>query len=233
MYLRNIFTGLALSGLCFAANAATIDFETVPGETPVDGVAISNQFAATAGVTFALADGSAPVLASYDGARTAFQGPGNGNDNLSASEMEDLGSFFLTDDGITSGGLSDPVLIVTYSTPSQFASGSILDIDSGETFSITAYDSEVGGTALDSIHISAGDPDTGNGVATNWIFERATADIRRIEFAGSRQGLGFFGLGFDNFDSGINLTAVPLPAGLPLLLLGISAFATPALRRKK
>ncbi|MEO0569835.1 MAG: hypothetical protein AAF066_19060, partial [Pseudomonadota bacterium] len=71
------------------------------------------------------------------------------------------------------------------------------------------------------------------GVATNWIFERATADIRRIEFAGSRQGLGFFGLGFDNFDSGINLTAVPLPAGLPLLLLGISAFATPALRRKK
>ncbi|MEL7403065.1 MAG: hypothetical protein AAGJ89_06470, partial [Pseudomonadota bacterium] len=186
MYLRNIFTGLALSGLCFAANAATIDFETVPGETPVDGVAISNQFAATAGVTFALADGSAPVLASYGGTRTAFQGPGNGNDNLSASEMEDLGSFFLTDDGVTSGGLSDPVLIVTYLTPSQFASGSILDVDGGETFSITAFDSEVGGTALDSIHITAGDADTGNGIATNWIFERATADIRRIEFAGNR-----------------------------------------------
>jgi len=214
MYHLRCATLLAVMCVSGAAHAATIDFETVPGATPFEGLEISDQFEATAGVTFSLSTGNAPVLADVGGARTAFQGFGGGNDAVAPGE--DVGSFFLTDDGLTSG-LSAPTLIVTYSQATQFASGEILDIDFGEVFTITAFDAAVGGNVLETIEISASDPDTGNGVATNWSIDRGSADILRIEFLGERTTSGFFGLGFDNFDSGVALAAVPVPAGAPLL----------------
>ncbi|MEM8837549.1 MAG: VPLPA-CTERM sorting domain-containing protein [Pseudomonadota bacterium] len=221
----------SIVGLSGQVNAITIDFESIPGSMPMEGLAISNQFEATAGVTFSLSDGTSPVLADVGGARTAFQGPGNGNDNVVAGE--DVGNFFLTDDGLTSG-TATPTLIVSYSTATQNVSGEILDIDFNESFVITAFDALTGGSVLETVTINAGDADTGNGVATNWSISRASADILRLEFAGTRSGFGFFGLGFDNFNSGVDTsgtTVVPLPAAGVLLLSGIAGLFV--LRRRR
>lgn len=225
----SVVAAVAVLSLASQAKAVVIDFETVPGAVPSEGLAISNQFAATAGVTFSLANGSTPVLAEVGGPRTAFDGVGP--DGPAAGE--NIGQFFLTDDGVTSGVTVSP-LIVSYSMATQNVSGEILDIDRGESFVISAFDSLVGGALLDTITINAGDADTGNGVATNWAFTRASADILRIEFAGARSGAGFFGLGFDNFNSGVTVAPAPLstPATLPLVAAGLCMIGFLARRRK-
>ena len=226
----SIVAAFSVVSLASQAEAVVIDFETVPGAVPSEGLAISNQFAATAGVTFSLANGNTPVLAEVGAPRTAFDGVGP--DGPAAGE--NIGQFFLTDDGLTSGVTTSP-LIVSYSTAAQNVSGEILDIDRGETFVISAFDSVIGGALLDTITINTGDADTGNGVATNWAFNRVSADILRIEFAGSRSGgVGFFGLGFDNFNSGVTGGPVPLPtpATLPLVAAGLCMIAFIARRRK-
>jgi hypothetical protein len=43
--------------------AQTIDFETIPGTVPTDGLQIADQFLATLGVRFSLENGDRPVLA--------------------------------------------------------------------------------------------------------------------------------------------------------------------------
>lgn len=76
------------------------------------------------------------------------------------------------------------------------ASGVVLDIDGGETFTIEARDAS--GQVLQQIVITAGDEGTGDGMATPWSFSRASADVASVRFEGVRPS-GRFGLGFDNF----------------------------------
>lgn len=226
----SVFSFLTAFGCGTVAHAATIDFENIPSGIAAEGLGISNQFEASAGVTFSLANGAAPVLAEVGGTRTAFQGFGGGNDAIAPGE--NIGQFFLTDDGQTSG-LAAETLIVTYSQATSFASGEILDIDFGENFTITAFDVVTGGNAIASVFIDSNSPDTGNGVATNWVISRGIADVYRLEFEGQRTTAGFFGLGFDNFNSGVNPAVVPLPAGLPLVLTGLGALALMRRRAEK
>ena len=168
----------------------TLDFESIPSSVPVEGLVIDTQYQSTLGLTFALADGTAPRLAEVGSPTTAFEP----NDTPDAGQG--TGSFFLTDDGILSSTAKPPPLIVTFSTPADSASGVVLDIDFNETFTIQALD--VNGGVLEEIVISAGDPNTGNGVATPWAFRRAQADVAEIRFEGLRPS-GRFGLGFDLF----------------------------------
>ncbi len=217
-----------------SAYASAIDFETIPGATPSEGLSISDQFLASEGVTFSLANGASPVLAETGAPRTAFAGPPNDTGSDNPVGGQNIGSFFLTDDGVLSG-LVSPALIVTYSAPTSAASGVILDIDYDESFAISLYDAPTGGTLLDTITIDAGDPGTGDGIASQWSFARGQADVFRLEFQGTRTAAGGFGLGFDNFDAkhaaGAPAT-VPLPETLPLIagaLLGLGLLA----RRKE
>ncbi|MQQ07490.1 VPLPA-CTERM sorting domain-containing protein [Epibacterium sp. SM1979] len=240
---------ISFASLMFAtsASAASITFEDIAGMPPVDGLEITNQFAATAGVTFGLIDGSTgsalaqgPVLAEVGGPGTAFGGFGGGGDTIAPGSAAQIGNFFLTDDGLGSGGLRNPILVAEYSVASSFISADILDLDFSETFEIRFYDAVTGGNLLNTILLSASSPNTGNGVATTVNYDHGAAEILRVEFEGRSNRaptIGFFGLGFDNFNSGVEIeplppSPIPLPAGLPLMLAGLAGFGVLRARRK-
>lgn len=74
--------------------------------------------------------------------------------------------------------------------PVDSASGVVLDIDYSERFTIEARDSA--GDVLELVTIAAGDPGTGDGIATPWGFSRSSADVASIRFEGTRRS-GRFG----------------------------------------
>ncbi len=89
--------------------------------------------------------------------------------------------------------------MIHYNPPTDSASGVILDMDHGETFTIQLRDAT--DLLLDEFVITAGDPGTGDGIATPWSFTRATSDVFSVRMKGVRTASGVFGLGFDNFDA--------------------------------
>lgn len=188
-----ISAGTALGQEMDTLGCAILDFETIPGETPVEGLLISTQFFDSLGISFSLENGELPRLAKVGAPATAFGGA-FGPDTPAPGQ--NIGSFFLTDDGVLSG-LNAPPLIVSFAFPIDTASGSVLDIDFDETFTVEARDSS--GQILEQVIIMAGDPGTGDALATFWSFSRDTADIYSIRFVGTRNAPGAFGLGFDNF----------------------------------
>ena len=236
IFRKSASIALAISALGSTVSAATINFEDIAGASPLDGLEITNQFAASAGVTFSLIDGltgtalsSGPVLAEVGGPRTAFAGFGGGDDTIAPISAAQVGSFFLTDDGLTTGGLQNPILVATYSVASSFISADILDLDFAELFDIRFYDAATGGNLLNTISLSAGSPGTGDGIATSVNYDHGSAEILRVEFEGRGNvtpSAGFFGLGFDNFDSGVvippdPISPIPLPASAWMLLAAI------------
>lgn len=173
-----------------------IDFESIPGiGTPREGIEISTQYTGTTGVTFALEGGGSPVLAQVGEPLTALIGP-TGVDRV-REDQPSIGSFFLTDDGIHSGTEPEP-LVVRYDPPTAAASGVILDIDTGERFTIEARNSD--GEVVERLVIADGDPNTGDGIVTPWFFDRPTEDIFSLRFMGIKRN-GVVGLGFDNFSA--------------------------------
>lgn len=172
-----------------------IDFETIPGAAPKEGLAISNQFAQSHGITFALANGASPKLAAVGRPETAFVGPPNDTVPDTPVPNQGIGTFFLTDDGRNTGRMA-AALVVRYSPPTANASGVVLDLDNGESFVVDALDAK--GTAISTLILTAGEPNTGDGIATRWTVSHATADIAAIRFLG-KSASGRFGLGFDLF----------------------------------
>lgn len=167
---------------------ATVTFEFVPGDDVAEGLVINSQFEELLGMVFSLEDGTDPVIAKTGAPSTAFE------PNDSPISDQGIGSFFLTDDGQITTEVSP--LIVTFSAPVDSASGLVLDIDGGETFTIQAFDAS--DNLLEASVITAGDPGTGSRIATPWWFSRETPDVASIRFVGERPS-GIFGLGFDNF----------------------------------
>lgn len=172
-----------------------IDFESLPGGTPTDGLPIDTQYRDTHGVIFGLEGGGTPLLAEVGGEATAFLGPPNHSTSDTPASGQNIGRFFLTDDGILS--VDAVPLIVTYEPPTDAASGVILDLDFDESFVIEARNEA--GDVVQTIMLQAGTLFTGDGIATPWTFQRQTADIASIRFTGGRSAFGQFGLGFDNF----------------------------------
>ena len=187
--LRAAIAMLVLGCCAAVVSAQRIDFETIPGGTPQDGLPISTQFLATHGVEFRLVGGGSPVLAEVGSPTTAFVP----NDTPEA----DQGSFFLTDDGMLNTDSQD--LLVLYDTPTASASGVILDIDGSEIFTIEARNAA--DQVVQTLVIESGDPLTGDQESTPWVLSRPTADITSIRFSGERPGGGRFGLGFDDFSA--------------------------------
>ena len=172
----------------------TIDFESIPGTVPSAGLPIQNQFEFTHGITFSLEPaGSSPVLAEVGSPAEAFIS--ERGDDTAVPEAA-IGQFFLTDDGVLAG-LEALTLRVNYLTPTQFASGTILDIDFDERFVVEAYNSL--GVLIDSLEIVAGDPGTGDGEGTRWQVGGQSSEIQFLRFLGRRNANGQFGFGFDNF----------------------------------
>lgn len=237
--LALIIVILSASNLC----ASTIDFETVPGSSPADKLAISNQYEALFGVTFSTSGGGTPYL-EQAGDSDDWQGFVNdklGNkDDVAASGYESqLGNYFLR---LGTGDLAStpvPTLIIDYTNPVAAASAQIWDIDRHsngfEQWIIKAFDAT--GTLVDSITSPVGLPalDTASldGKPWTWSFDHgATSDIYSIEvvfnqIAGAKtSGIG---LAFDNFSPS---SAAPVPEPATMLLLGTGLVGLAGARRK-
>ncbi len=183
-----------------------IDFENIFDQELSEGTIISDQFEDEFGLTFELEGGGFPVLAQVGNPISAFSSPW-GNDTPAPQDQDFIGSFFLTDDGTLDGLLAPPV-VLNFETPIDSFAGCILDMDFGEVFVLETFD-EVGNLIL-ADSITAGDPGTGDGLATCWGFnlEGCVGTVYQVKFSGFRTSSGAFGLGLDNFSfcySGINV----------------------------
>lgn len=173
-----------------------ITFEAIPGNRfPSDGMEVSTQFLPTHGVRFYLEGGGFPRIAEVGAPATAFSGPPQdlGKDN--PVDVDRVGSYFLTDDRSVGGGTSR-ALIIKYRSPTYAAKGDVLDLDFDEKLVIQPRDAS--GDVLDTIVVAAGDPHTGDGVATPWAFERADSDVHSVRLQVTRREPGGLGFGFDN-----------------------------------
>ena len=176
---------------CTAAFAEVIDFESIPGGSPSDGLTISTQFLSTHGVTFSRGDGGSPVLAQVGAPRTAFQGYNLLPDQPAPGT--NVGQFFLTDDGVVSGPPSP--LLIDYTTVVAAAGGVIIDIDGQEEWTVEAFNDD--GAIIGTVIL--GPNNTLDGSATHWSFDFGTPVIKKISLSYTGAQTSGVGLAFDNF----------------------------------
>lgn len=184
--LRSVFA-LILAAGSGCLGQSFLDFEFIPGGLPSEGLAISNQWQASLGISFILEDNTMPTLSQVGAPRTAFNG--FGGPDLPAPGT-DVGQFFLTDDGVLSN--APPALLVNYAQPASAASADILDIDFSEQWTVEAKDAA--GNVLGTQVLSSG----GNGTAVPFNFDFGSPVISQIRIAFTGSG-GSIGLAFDNF----------------------------------
>ena len=228
-YLSSLLLYLVPS-LFSPANAAVIDFETVPGGTPSDQLAISTQYQADYGVTFLLQGGGTPFLektGAGDSGHGFWNAAAQTFDTEAAEHAGGLGDYFLRFGTTTFSTAPGPVLVIAYGTPVSAASAQIWDIDAApngadgfERWKITARDAA--GTVIDAIDSPAGInenlPASLNAKPWTWSFRHANNDIHSIaiEFTGTASRVG---LAFDNFSPAT--AAVPIPAAAWLFATGL------------
>ena len=182
-----------------------IDFE---GSLP-EGTTIFQQYAEQrCGVEFYLGDPALnqhPRLAEVGGTSYfAFQGPNRAEPacGVNTATMFDMpaagqgvGCRFLTDDGVVIGSGFPDDLNVIYLTPTNMASGDLLDIDGTEAWTIEAMN---GATVISTLVLNTSSPNSGDGLATYWEFNLPTAFNRiRFRYTGGGNSIG---LAFDNFN---------------------------------
>lgn len=200
MWTRNMIAAILVVVLAWAGPvvaSAVIDFETVPGGTPSPGLAISDQYLITCGISFSLGDGTYPSLGQYGPPKEGWVGPG-GDDTLAAG-YDGFGEFFLT-------YLNNTPLRIDFARPVQVAGAEIIDIDNLEQWTVEAYGES--DNLLDSLTLPDGVVQTGNGVPTPFEFH-GLGPIAYITMTPNSGG----GFGIDN-------VICPEPATLSLAAIG-------------
>lgn len=209
MRIRTILFAFALATLFVQPLQAQFDFEDpalVDQQTLYD-----FYWNEPCGVRFYM-DGDTnqhPQIARVGLPRTAFYGvTGTAcNSTQTNADMpapgEDVGCQFLTDDGDLSG--PSGILWVEYRTPTDQASGELLDIDFNEAWQIQALDANL--TPLFTTVLAAGGLDhnnlpTGNGIASYWEIDLSNSGQQftfiTFQYVGTT---GNVGLAFDNFNA--------------------------------
>lgn len=182
------------NGLNVFGQIINIDFEDIPNTNEIEGIKISDQYFDDFGITFELENGESPTLAEVGSPVTAFLSAAGDDTPIGTIE---IGSFFLTDDGLLSG-LESSALIINFTDPISNADGVILDIDFTESFIIEAFG--INDELLFTTIVEDGDTGTGDGLATYWeIGTDYCFEIYRLRLEGERTQAGEFGLGLDNF----------------------------------
>ena len=154
-----------------------IDFETINGSVPFEGMAISNQFRAYYGVTFRSPGGDFPALARVGWPEGAFDRNGDAeSDTVQSSQANAIGNFYLSH---RASGTN--VIIMDFDGPVSQVRGYTLDIDNNETLTILAYGDSTSTNPLQTLVLTTSTPNTGDGIATSWSLVRPTPDIRRVE----------------------------------------------------
>ena len=174
----------------------SINFELLPtGGLPFEGLELNDQYMASQGVVFMLEDGTSPHIAEIGGDQpVAFSSSfGNGNDTPDPSE--NVGSFFITDDGLWIAQNPAP-LVIEWAGLSDTVSFSLMDIDGDEFFVMETFDDS--NVLVSSDTIRANDPDTGDGILTEWGVQSSLENIKRLRITGAREDGAEFGLGMDN-----------------------------------
>lgn len=171
-----------------------VTFETVPGETPAVGLPITDQYAATLGVSFSVEGGAdTPFLGDYGGARDGWYC----NDGFDCVDTPgDFGRYFLAHPDQGTPELRD--FIVDYTIPTPAMEFDLADIDGLEEWTITLYDEAL--SPIETRVIRAGDPGTGDSQMTH-IALQGTGNISRLRIAFSGTPSPFVGFGFDNFNT--------------------------------
>lgn len=185
--MRTVLSAALLIGLLLCVSAAlklhaqTIDFEHLPdGSVPSAGMQISNQFAASFGVSFRMENGQYPRIAKRDNSsHIAFWGPPSNRNPNRPHPNQNVGDFFLTGDV---GMPSPPVaFVITYEQPVSAASGILIDVDWSDSWLIVARDSNTNGMATNQLtRYSA---NAGGAYAAPWSFSRTNADIASIRLS--------------------------------------------------
>lgn len=184
-----------------------IDFETFPdGSTPASCERIGFQYLNAFGLIFVMSDNTLPRAAQVGGqVFQAFQGPRRENhecgvDMATERDMpalgEPVGCTFLTDDDCIVAPNPKTLRVVYLLRPAKQACGDLLDIDAAEQWTIRALDEQ--NVVRGQVVISAGDPDTGDGVASAWRFAFDSPVIWNLEFEFTGAG-NSVGIAFDNF----------------------------------
>lgn len=234
------FVTIFMFSLTFNASAGLIDFETVPGGSPADALAISNQYQALHGVTFSWTGGTTttPYLEQTGGSdpNKGFVNNGdNGNagDDIEASGFEgQLGGYFLR---LGNGGLPGAAQVgslrIDYDNAVSGASAEIWDIDWAKSQGTEQWLVQAFGASglLGSETSPLGDDMTLDGKPWTWSFNFNSNQIEYItvSFTGSKTtGIG---LAFDNFNT--DSAAVPIPGAV--WLLGSGLLGLFGVRRKK
>lgn len=192
------FTEVAVDDLAADApgrggTTGVITFETLGGATPTEGQRVTDQYQDEFGITFSVEGGGAPTIAMVGSPIAAFGNAVDGDDTPAAGPA--AGSYFLTDDGSLTTDGSPPGLVLTLDPATDYVAGDIYDIDGQESFELQALDGD--GRVLATRSFASGDPGTGEGVASRWVFEVGSPTIVQVVIRGFRPG-GQFGFGFDN-----------------------------------
>lgn len=221
--VRLLLGSVLLASFASGAQAVTIDFETIPGGVPSEGLVVSDQFQDTLGVRFELEGGGFPILARVGTPMTAFGGGAtNEHDEPTAAAAPMVSQYFLTDDGAVAAPPAP--LIVRYDTAVSAASGVLIDVDGwGEGRIFEAFRIEargVGDAVLETIELIGAIE--GDGEVAPWSFARGLEDILsiRISYFGNKpEGIG---LAFDYFSPSSPFEPpVPEPGTIALVGLGL------------
>jgi hypothetical protein len=194
---------------------AVLDFEVVHGTRPGEGMVISNQFAATFGMTFTGLDGTnSPIIVQRGAPRFAFTSSA-GDDTMLPANTHDVGEFFLGDPLI--GKVAGPRgLVVRFDPPVSSFSLYILDLDDTERVTLTAYASEAATSGLATNVFFAINAPFGDGLAGFASITAASSNIHRVEIK-LQDNDGAFRAAFDDFSSDY-VPPIPTPARLDLHL---------------
>lgn len=218
-FLKTLAAAATLGAAASAASAATLDFEgtLLPAEE-MRNLGTSAYFAG-AGITFSTTAMDYLQLARVGGTASAFVPMDN------VDPTGGFGEIFL------SGDFSNLVQVkMNFDTLVNSLKFDIADIDGRspkgdltETFTVTAYK---GGSAVGSVSVTAGDPLTGSSDITP--FELSGFSFDEVEIiATTPGGKRRIGWGLDN----IQVAAVPLPAGMVLMMSALGALGL--VRRRK
>jgi hypothetical protein len=231
---------LSFAGASSASYAGLITFENL--DALPAGTLVDTQYLASDGVTFASPAGG-PFLGKRGGIFNPGAIPGDwgdfegwqypndtsGADEFAPGEGALAGNNFITDImGADNDGTA--ILEVTYASAVSALAFDVYDVDgdggSPERYLVEIFDNRLfSGLPLDTLNLTAGDPDTGDGFSTRLGFaDRGVNDILALRVTGS-SNRSFFGLGFDNFNTDTFDIPVPAPAALIILgLAGLGAF---------
>lgn len=204
-------------GLSGAAAATTVNFDNfdegdVLGSGSDLGGGIIADVTAIGGIAEAVVFDTAPGTTSTGNDPDLTSPFTNAEDS---SDTRDFGNGLIVQENRT-GGPDDAVggsLIFSFGSLWSFASLYLLDAEAGTSATLFSGGVEVASFTLDASNESETGGNPNNNEFTLLGFGGAVGDMLRIDFVASG-ALGEF-----------EINAVPLPAGLPLLLAGLGAFA--------